>query len=397
MILRGAGDPALGDPEVLSTMRPRLTDEDILSMWVGEIAKAGLTKVRSIVVDDRVFDRESLHPSWPAENYLRSWSAQVSGFNYHANLLRVYMTPRRDTPGSPPSVKLQPEAPWITTLNRARSVPQGKNTIRLSRDFGTGVDNRLSLAGEIGTTLEESITYDSPGLFAGMLLADRLARAGIQADLRGVRLVEPSESLGGRTVAVVATPMSVVLGRCNTHSENLYAECLLKKMGHAVTREPGSWRNGTSVLRMRLAQDLDPDAAAGTVVADGSGLSRDNAVSAGVMTRWLCFMNRSKVREAYIQSLAIPGEDGTLRQRFRGVRLGSRVHAKSGFINGVRTLSGYVLTSDGAEGVAFSVLVNDITTGDQTTAAKDLHEKVVELADKYLERRRDAGEPRKGG
>ena len=97
------------------------------------------------------------------------------------------------------------------------------------------------------------------------------------------------------------------------------AEALLKRMGHAVTGRPGSWLSGGGVLRNVINERVgEPAHIANLYVADGSGLSRDNRVSAALLTDWLnTFVADKRVGDTFINSLAIGGESGTLRRRFR--------------------------------------------------------------------------------
>ncbi|CAG0949605.1 serine-type D-Ala-D-Ala carboxypeptidase/endopeptidase (penicillin-binding protein 4) [Phycisphaerales bacterium] len=393
LIVRGAGDPALADPELLSRMSPKLTVGDVLTVVTGAVVKAGVTGVREIIVDDRVFDRQFVHPSWPTEKLDRGYSAEVAGLNFHANVIEVFPRPSQDGAGSPPLFSIQPEAPWLRIDNRARTVLDGKNTVWLSRDPQA---NRFVLRGEVrnASQVGVEVTVHNPPEFFGQLLADQLSRAGVriaggasstEGGPRGVRVAQDGEILtGGRVLAAVSTPISEALHRCNSDSANLYAECFLKRIGQAVTKEPGSWSNGGAVLRMVLSQRLGAQVGAGVTIADGSGLSRDNAVAPGTLARWLeVVAKESAARDTFTNSLAKPGE-GTLKKRFGGVKLKNDLYAKSGFINGVRTLSGYLVDPESGRRIAFSVMVNDIKTDVQTAAALDLHEEVVKIADEWL-------------
>lgn len=384
LIFKGSGDPALADPEVLALMKPRMTVGDVLDVIADAATTAGVRDVRELVVDDRVFDREFVHPSWPADKLDRGYSCQVSGLNFHANVILVFPRPGGEGPGSPPSFAIEPESPFLSISNKARTIANGKNSVWLSREPQT---NRFTLHGDVkyAAQVGVEITIHDPAMFAGQLLAERLRSTGAMA-APTVRLAGPGDpaSSPGRRVAAVTTPIDEVLKRCNTDSANLYAESLLKCMGHAVTKEPGSWQNGASVLRMVLSQKLGPDQAARVTIADGSGLSRDNAVSAEALARWLEVMGRDRtVRDIFAQSLASPGE-GTLRERFRGDKISTHIVAKSGFINGVRTLSGYAIDESTGRRVAFSVMINDIKTDTQTLASKELHEQIALLCDRWL-------------
>lgn len=406
LILRGSGDPALGDPEILKRSEPPMNVDSVLEAMARAAIRGGATSVTELVIDDRVFDRQFIHPDWPERNFSQPHSAQVAGVNFRVNTLAVYPRPNPEGDGTTPSIAMEPSAPWIRIENRARTVTRGQNTIGFSRHMGT---NDFVLTGSVRYPSKAPIeaTIDTPPLFFGQVLARRLSDDGVTiggsssagGDLHtSVRLANSDEDFGGGVVlAVITTPMAEILQRCNSDSENLFAESLLKRMGHEVSRAPGSWSNGTAVVRMVLSEKVGPQVAAATVIADGSGISRNNAVSPSTLTRFLDVMaSDSKLRGAYISSMAVPGS-GTLKTRFNGVKLTNSLHAKSGFINGVRALSGYVVDDDSDHVVAFSVMINNITTGDQTTSSITLHEDVVKLVDSYLTKRAQNNRPKYGG
>ena len=94
-----------------------------------------------------------------------------------------------------------------------------------------------------------SVTVHDPPAFFAHLLADRLRYAG--TEVGGYRVAAPEDPPSTGTVVgpVITTPISTVVTRCNRDSANLYAEALLKRVGAAVTRQPGSWLNGSAIIR----------------------------------------------------------------------------------------------------------------------------------------------------
>ncbi|MDI1288559.1 MAG: D-alanyl-D-alanine carboxypeptidase/D-alanyl-D-alanine-endopeptidase [bacterium] len=406
IVLVGGGDPSLADPEILAHTEPRLSVTDVLDLLADSAVKAGVKSATELVVDDRIFDREFLHPDWPARNFLMPHSAEIAGLNFNCNVIAVFAKPSREGVGHIPITSVEPDAPWIPIQNRGRTVSQGQNTPWLSREPD---QNRFVLRGDVRYPVSDGIRvpiHTAPDL-TGRLLASRLNAKGVtiaggqptvDTEPTGVRLANADESFADpRTLAVIATPMGEILERCNSDSMNLYAECLLKRCGHEVTKEPGSWSNGAAVVRMLITQKIGPEYAASTTIVDGSGLSRQNSIAPATITRWLDLIaDDASICDLYTNSMASPGE-GTLRKRFQGVKLESKVFAKSGFIDGVRCLSGYVVDADTGHRVAFSIMVNDIKTGDQTQAALELHEDVVKLIDRYLSRRAEPGHVEVGG
>lgn len=388
LVLVGSGDPALADPELLNQTEPKLTVEDVLNLLAESVSKAGVGEVSELVLDDRVFDRNYVHPTWPTNQLDKWYCAEVSGINFHTNLLAFYPRPSKGSAKAAPMIRVQPEVPWIDIENRAKSVNGERNTVSVLR---TQDPFRFRFTGEVAvpSAVPIEVAITEPTELFGRLIVDRLRKAGVSVpdSASTVRLVRPEEEfVGGRTIAVVTTPLSDVLKRCNTDSYNLYAECLIKTIGHSATNMPGSWENGGKVMLMLLSEKLGPGYAASTRVADGSGMSRDNAVSPETLTRWLTTISRDRtIADAFVSSLAKPGE-GTLKRRFLGAKLKCDIRAKSGYINQVRSLSGYVTNRDTGERIAVSFIANDIP-GDVHGNVFDLAEDVFRAVDSHLARR----------
>lgn len=405
LVIRGDGDPALGDPEILERAEPRMTVDDLLGRLADSVAKApglaGNQSISEIIADDRVFDREYVHPSWP-ESQLQNWyCAQISGLNFHANVLYFFPAPGRDGVGSLGTYTVSPFAPSpvLEIENKLRTVNKGDNLIAPLRQAKT---NRFTLSGEVRvqSPVPVRVTTNESAAFFGQLLADRLVRRGVtiagssslSGAVRGVRLAdERDEFSGAKTIAVVTTPIRDVVRRCNQDSHNLYADALCKRVGHEITNEPGSWANGAAVIRMLLSEKLGPEFAASTTIADGSGMSRQNMVTAETLARWLGVIAKSDTGKMFTESMAEPGE-GTLQRRFQNVKLRNELHAKSGYIRGVRCLSGFVVAPGSGDGeaprrIAFSILVNNAEKGEEDSSALRLHEEVVKMLDRWLSTR----------
>jgi D-alanyl-D-alanine carboxypeptidase/D-alanyl-D-alanine-endopeptidase (penicillin-binding protein 4) len=380
LVVVGDGDPAFADPELLKEMGISVgTFVDKLADAIRS-AQTGTQAIREIVIDDRVFDRDATHPSWNPADLDRWYGAPVHGFNFHTNLLEVYVAAAA-RPGPSPAPRTEPSAAWIEVLGNAPTVKSGANTVGLLRD--PAGDTRFRLSGTIVATPSEPISFPlkDAGLVFARLLADRLSSPGGPAI--AVRNADPADAFAtGPTITTVKTPIARVLKRCNTDSYNLYADALLKRAGRALTGQPGSWSNGAAVVRMQAADKLGPDAGE-LVIADGSGLSRDNKVTPLMLAQWLALLAKDPATaQPFADSLATPGE-GTFRDRFRNhKRLTGQVAGKSGFIRGVQCLSGYVTHPTTNRKVAFAILVNNVGQG--PGSAKEFHEDVVETIDKWL-------------
>ena len=138
-------------------------------------------------------------------------------------------------------------------------------------------------------------------------------------------------------------------------SQNLYAETLVRTLGLKFHDE-GSFARGRDVVEGALrGMSIEK----GTYFyADGSGLSRRNLITADLLVRLFQYMYRSPYFLQFYDSLPIAGVDGTISARMKSTRAENNVHAKTGSIANVRSLSGYLRTADG-EMLAFSMLANN--------------------------------------
>jgi len=372
----GDGDPSLGDP-ALDGAR---TTEQLMDGWVAAVRAAGVRRVRELVADDRILDREFTHPSWPADQLNASYCAQVAGLNIHENLLGFVLAA---SGGRPAVVRTEPASSWVSVETGRATARSGKGTEQTIGIARTEDPWRFSLRGNMKAVPAQPITacvQDPPRYFA-LYLADRLRAGGIAVD--AVRTAAPSDpaATGADAAPPIERTLAQVIAECNTESHNLYAEALLKRIGAARSGRPGSWTNGGEALAAAVDERLGSGIAARALaVSDGSGLSRDNRVAPGLVTAWLASMARDpKLSAPYVASLAVAGRTGTVAKRFPSLDAGTVfVPCKTGYINGVSCLSGCVGRPGAMPRYAFSVMCNDLSKARNDVAkAKDLQERIV--------------------
>src|SRR5208282_1335123 len=183
---------------------------------------------------------------------------------------------------------------------------------------------------------------------------------------------------GWTLLAERETPLANVIARANKDSMNLYAESVCKRLGFAATGQ-GTWAAGTAQVGRFLESLGIPSSE--YRLDDGCGLSKQNAISAHAMLSVLVHDFFGPDAKTWMASLAVAGEDGTLADRFRGTDLRGRVIAKSGFVNGVSCLSGYLRAKD-SNWYCFSIMFNGIPEGTNSTA-KILQEHIVRAIDQH--------------
>ncbi len=347
VVLRGSGDPAFGYPGL---------DKDPLDAVRG-MAKAlrarGVRVVTGGVIGDgSVFDTLMYGPQWPKDtgNGASSYAPTVSGLAYQRNMLWVRMEP--SPTGAPFTTEPEnlPEIPVVAAGSRggrgwAVRKPD-EDTIRI-RGGGVGPRHRYGVG------------VADPAVLAAGALRAALREQGIE--VRGaVRRGKTPENavLLHRRYSV---PMKEIVFRVNRHSDNFFAEHLFKVAAAKATGVGSYTGAGSSSARFFHEKASVPY---GQIwQADGSGLSAANRTSAHAMVSALAFADAQPWSPVFHQSLAVAGDpDGTLRRMFVGPPAGGNLHAKTGYIRGVRSLSGFVKTGNG-ETVIFSFIYNGRNTG----------------------------------
>jgi D-alanyl-D-alanine carboxypeptidase/D-alanyl-D-alanine-endopeptidase (penicillin-binding protein 4) len=352
LILLGGGDPALGDAKLAASRNESSTAP--FEQWADLLKQRGISRYRNLLVDDRVFDHQFTHPNWPADQRLDWYSAPIAGLNFNANCLD--WTPKLTPKGI--AVEITPDTSYVDITIKAT---RGKETrVSLLRPANSA---KFELRGTLAAsaTSPYSVPIDDPSLWTATILRDTLARAGIISTGQVARIDQAATLTGASLLASHDTPILDVISRANTNSLNMMAEALCKRLGYDASKgkEPGSWSNGTAAVESFVASlGVNP---AEFTLDDGSGLSNKNRVSSRAFTTVLAHVAARPDGPLFINTLAVPGEDGTLQHRFKGLSVADHIHAKTGHISGVSTLSGYILMGDSpAAGriFAFSILCN---------------------------------------
>jgi len=347
LVVIGSGDPLLGD-ESTDDRYGRQTGW-ILEKIVQALREQGVTEVNDIVVDTTVFDDQRVHPSWPPRDYNKWYACEVSGLNYNDNCIEVTAT----NLGSSVAIHIEPRTSFVQIINEVEPVTGGDSAIRANR---TQQPNKITLFGRCKSREGPfRVAIEQPGAFFGFCLAENLARAGITP--KGRLMEKPvNVEAGFKLLVEFTTPLADCVRRANTDSLGLAAEALLKTIDAygKPERKNGGWAGGRERIGKYLADLGIP--AEEFVVDDGSGLSRQNRLTTDALTKILLDLYRSKNWALFQISLAVAGEEGTIDKYFNETKYRGKIHAKTGYISGVRALSGVCVTNTGP--YLFSILSN---------------------------------------
>ncbi|HEX8672954.1 MAG TPA: D-alanyl-D-alanine carboxypeptidase/D-alanyl-D-alanine-endopeptidase [Longimicrobium sp.] len=353
LVVRGSGDPTISAR--FGGVRP------LFRAWADSLRARGITRIAGAVVgNDDVFDDVALGRGWAWDDLDASYSAEVGGLQLNEGYVTVRVGPG-PTPGAPAIITLEPATAYLpVTVNATTGAPGSARNVEATRaPLGPGIVV-TGTAPSDSTPEEIEVAVRDNTLFFAHVLREALIEAGIRVD--GPALdddARPDTARRATTPLFVHTspPMPEVLAAFLKPSQNQYGEILLKTMGRRI-RNAGTAQAGLAVEdSLARAWQLPRG---GFRAADGSGLSRYNLVAPEHLVALLERMTRSPNYAVFYAAMPVAGVDGTLRNRMKGTPLAGNVHAKTGTLSGVRSLSGYLTTAAG-ERMVFSILVNNHT------------------------------------
>jgi len=374
-VLRGAVQDGVlrGDLGVVGGGDPNLSgrsfDGDSLAVfrgWARELARRGVQRVTGdLYLASGLFEPLQIHPGWPRGQRDSWYEAPVAALSFNDNCILVRVSPGARA-GDPVRVETVPSVGLFHLDDSAKTVASRKRQkLAISRNEGV-----LHVGGSMALgsgPFETWITVPDPVAYFGAGLATALAEEGIAVDGR----LHPVEQLPGEVwdrVAVFKSDLVSAMRVILKHSQNFYAESLLKQLG-ARSCGVGSWPEGVRAASEFLTGIGVP--AGSFTMVDGSGLSRDNRFAPRHLTTLLRYMFYRPEGGEFARALPYAGEDvGSWRRRLARPPYQGNVSAKTGTIDGVSALSGYAKSVSGRF-YAFSILLNRIRGGFDAHRAQD--------------------------
>ena len=333
LILRGGGDPTLDGKALRDAARA--------------LARTGITRVDgAVLLDDTAFRFPSAlyRPGWAWDDLTYGYGAPTSALSLDENALHITVAPGPH-PGSAVTLSVSPETPSLQIDNRAiTGSSEASDTIDAMRPWND--PNVVRIVGVIpqgaSTPDRFRVAIENPQAFIGdAFLADLEANGiAVAAGMRTGALPPQASTIWQHR----SPPLSTILARMWQPSDNFIAEMLFRHLGGA--RPERAWLRRVGVDPRTLT------------IVDGSGLSAYDRITPRALVRILQY-DRAPQRKAIVEAaLPLSGVRGTLKDRFRDPILLGKVNAKTGSVNHVRTLAGYLHTQRHGT-VTFALLVND--------------------------------------
>lgn len=372
LVLYGRGDPNLSDRFNEKKNDPTLTPLETLA---DQVAAAGVKRIKGDLIGDESYFRAApLGNGWEWNDLQWYYGTQVSALSAADNQIRLSLVAGARS-GEPCPITITPSTPIVSVNNRTLTYSgKGERKIGIHRGLADNVHDVWGglPAGDKGATY--TLAIHDPALFAASLFKQMLEKRGIviEGTLRRVdanyREQHPLDLNQVREVAFITSPpLAEMIRVVNKYSQNLHAELLLRQLGRQFgPQDKDSDEAGCEVILDFLKRSgIDTSALR---FRDGSGLSRLDYISPEATVKLLIAMHRHPQAAIFLESLPIAGVDGTLNGRMGKTKAENNLRAKTGTLDDVSSLSGYVTASNG-EILAFSIIMDNLTTDRSQGAA----------------------------
>ena len=353
LVIVGSGDPSFEDWDGSAS--------GVFASWAARLKERGISTIGGrIIGNDRVFTDDGLGAGWMWDDMQYGYSAAASGLQFNEGTAQVFITPGASV-GDAPLLALSPSharVPLVSSLTTgAAGTANAISMEALPRTPGARFTGSIAIDSAKQTRL---ITVGNPTLYFVNAVRTGLQNNGIDvlgsvADIDDV-MEPPVADSAAPVLEHRSATLPALADTLMTLSQNLYAETFLRTLGR-LKGSGGTAEAGIEVVRRVLGAWGVP--ASELVMADGSGLSRYDLVTADAMTTVLAHVyNDTRLRDPYTASLPVAGRAGMLSNRMKGTLAEGNVQAKTGSFSNARALAGF-LRSAGGEPLVFSIIANN--------------------------------------
>jgi serine-type D-Ala-D-Ala carboxypeptidase/endopeptidase (penicillin-binding protein 4) len=358
LIIYGRGDPSFS---------PRFHRGDLTApfrAFAKAIHEAGVRQVKgNIVADESYFHIPPFGSGWTWDDLLESYGTEISALSANDNIAHLNLLPGTRV-SQPTRISTRPsQIPFLIRNHSFTGRPGSGETLADHRPF---LKNELILTGQLPADhagRHYELTIRRPAAWFGQLLKIELEKLDIQIDGQveafnwNERLLRPLSRQNLKHVASIPSPSLLELTRhMMKDSQNLHAQLLLLQAG---MKSPQAGMNTEKSAIADLDRFIRTAGIAREEVnlEEGSGLSRRALTTPNSIVRLLIHMARHPRSKEFTSTLTVAGRDGTLGGRMKGSSAENNLRGKTGSLNGIKALSGYV-TNRARQKFAFSILLN---------------------------------------
>ncbi|MFY0682917.1 MAG: D-alanyl-D-alanine carboxypeptidase/D-alanyl-D-alanine-endopeptidase [Balneola sp.] len=371
IIIRGVGDPSISG---------FLYSEDRYSVFeklTKQLRANGINKIEgSLIANVGYFDDRKFPIGWDWYDMSFYYGVEIAPLSFNNNAVDLVVDAQGKIGGTPTINWFPENTSYVTFINEQKIVEANK---KYDEEYRKGLGlNSIYLGSKLpqGYKEEESLAISNAERYFLISFDTYLNNNGIRTNSK-FELQENDIPDYWTYYDVLAShsskPLSELVKWANKESDNFYTEMIVKTLAAEEQGIPGTFENGIKEVRNFLGeQGLDT-----TLVKmnDGSGLAMGNYTTTGNISKLLYSMKFHEESVVFYNSLPIAGIDGSIGHRFKGTELYNNVRAKTGYVGGVRTLSGYMTTSSGKK-ITFSLATNHFAG--KVSPVDNSHQQILE-------------------
>ncbi|GGI88559.1 D-alanyl-D-alanine carboxypeptidase/D-alanyl-D-alanine endopeptidase [Legionella impletisoli] len=330
-------------------------NQDDLSSLLASLKSLGIKQIQGNIIllsQNRYITPQA--PGWMVEDLKHSYGAPIAPLILDENRLTVTVNPAHK-PGLPALVETNnPSGNWLIN-NQVKTKPNARSC---GVDFSMDRENRLTVRGCVGVgqwAVQQRIPIRNPLRYAQTLIRQKLLDIHIKLDGEVILGNSPGNLL--LLSSHRSKPIAQLMADTLKPSDNLYADSLFLHAAAKLNGTPLNWKLAQETVKTFLQKQTGINLE-NAVLTDGSGLSRYDQLTPQQTVGLLRYLHdRFPLTYEYIAALPIAGHDGTLQRRFRKPGQQGFIRAKTGYMTGVVSLSGYLYTAN-AHTLAFAIFIN---------------------------------------
>lgn len=340
---------------------PFLTSGDLDKMI--DVAKTKDIAPKTFYIDDSIFDSVEWGEGWQWDDELNPLMPKFSAYNINKNLVKIDISPI--SVNIPPSLAVKPFYP-MTFVNQIKTEAKAQNSIKISRNNSIA-PNIYNIDGIVSKRTSINVPVPNPKMNFILRLEDSIRSKKLDYYSKIKTQILPKENI--YLVEKVEHDITSMILAVLKNSNNMIAETLYKTAGAKWTNAQGSEENSLEMLNNYIeniglnAEDIK--------VVDGSGVSKNNLMTAKFMTDFLCYKAKQEDFETFKNYLPEPGE-GTLKNRMLYFK--TNLKAKTGTLSDTSAIAGYITTKHGNT-FAFDIMINDAKT--TSSDKKNIEEQIL--------------------
>lgn len=370
LLIEGSGDPSIGgtlydDPLFLS------------EQWHQILENQGITKIDGNIIGyDGFFDDLPYPRGWEWDDLSYYYAPEISALSFNSNVVELEINANGDV-GQKPEIKWFPfNTSYVEVVNEQLITARGSRYDKSNRRvLGT---NKILLRSTIpqGHKATEPLTIMNPTLYFADTFTRYLQKKGIE--VTGEPKTDSDFFIWSTDDLTVmgqhySKPLHELITQINRESDNFFTEMLLKTVSAKEHNVQGSTDLGLLVMNDYMhSMGFDTLSVS---LRDASGMAPANLVKASELNEFLIRVKEKEYFSYFYESLAQAGINGTLGHRFRNSSVQDQFNGKTGFVSGVRTLSGYIRADSGRE-LAVTIATNNYSA--RTGHVDYIHQRILE-------------------